>query len=119
MENILYIGLGLLAGILSGAFGIGGGLLLVPALVLLCGFTQHQAQGTTLAVMVPPIGLLAALRYYQAGNVKLAVAAFICAGFFIGGLIGANMVQGLSDPVMKKMFGIFLLIVAVRTILSK
>jgi hypothetical protein len=93
--------------------------LLVPALVLLCGFTQHQAQGTTLAVMVPPIGLLAALRYYQAGNVKLAVAAFICAGFFIGGLIGANMVQGLSDPVMKKMFGIFLLIVAVRTILSK
>jgi uncharacterized membrane protein YfcA len=119
MEKILFILLGLIAGILSGAFGIGGGVILIPALVLLCGFTQHQAQGTTLAILVPPIGFLAALRYYQAGNVKLAVAAFICAGFFIGGLIGANLVQNLSDPVLKKMFGVFLLIVALRTIFAK
>jgi hypothetical protein len=119
MENFLFICLGLAAGILSGVFGIGGGVILIPALVFLCGFTQHQAQGTTLAILVPPIGFLAALKYYQAGNVKLAVAAFICAGFFIGGLIGASLVQNLSDPVLKKMFGVFLLIVALRTIFAK
>ena len=72
-------------------FGIGGGAILIPALVFIFGLTQHQAQGTTLAILVPPIGLLAALRYYQSGNVKLSIAAFVCIGFFIGGLIGANI----------------------------
>jgi len=119
MQNFLFVCLGLAAGILSGMLGIGGGVILIPALVFLCGFTQHQAQGTTLAILVPPIGFLAALKYYQAGNVKLAVAVFICAGFFIGGLIGASLVQNLSDPILKKMFGVFLLIVALHTIFTK
>jgi uncharacterized membrane protein YfcA len=119
MSQFLYIILGLIAGIFGGMFGIGGATILIPALVFLCGLTQHQAQGTTLAIMVPPIGLLAALRYYYSGNVKLGMAGFICLGFFIGGLIGANFVQNISEPVLKKMFGIFLLVVAMNMILGK
>jgi uncharacterized membrane protein YfcA len=119
MQPLLYIVLGLVAGICAGMFGIGGGTILIPALVYLFGLTQHQAQGTTLAIMVPPIGLLAALRYYYSGNVKLGMAGFICVGFFIGGLLGANIVQSLSDPLLKKVFGIFLLVVALNMILTK
>ena len=119
MNQLLYIILGLTAGIFSGIFGIGGGTILIPALVFLFGLTQHQAQGTTLAIMVPPIGLLAAWRYWQAGNVKMSVAAFICAGFFVGGLIGAHFIQEVPDPLLKKMFGVFLLFISLRMILGK
>jgi hypothetical protein len=119
MNQLLYILLGLVAGIFGGMFGIGGGTILVPVLVFLFGLTQHQAQGTTLALMVPPIGLLAALRYYYSGNVKLGMAAFICLGFFVGGLIGAHFVQNWSEPLLKRLFGVFLIFVALRMILSK
>jgi uncharacterized membrane protein YfcA len=119
MDQILYITLGLIAGVFGGMFGIGGGTILIPALVYLFGLTQHQAQGTTLAIMVPPIGLLAALSYWRAGNVKLSIAGFICLGFFIGGLIGANFVQNLSDPLLKRLFGVFLLFVSINMILGK
>lgn len=119
MSQFLYIILGIIAGIFGGMFGIGGGTILIPVLVYLCGLTQHQAQGTTLAIMVPPIGLLAAWRYWQAGNVKISLAAFICIGFFLGGLIGANLIHGVSDPLLKKLFGFYLLFVALRMIFSK
>ncbi len=119
MSQFLYIILGLVAGIFGGMFGIGGGTILIPALVYLFGLTQHQAQGTTLAIMVPPIGLLAAMRYYYSGNVKLGMAALICAGFFIGGLIGAHFIQNLPDLMLKKMFGLFLLLVSLRMIFAK
>lgn len=119
MSQLLYITLGVIAGIFGGMFGIGGGTILIPALVYLFGLSQHQAQGTTLAIMVPPIGLLAALRYWQAGNVKLSMAVFICLGFFIGGLIGANFVQNLSDSLLKRLFGIYLLFVSVEMILGR
>lgn len=119
MNQFLYIILGLIAGICGGMFGIGGATILIPALVFLFGLTQHQAQGTTLAIMVPPIGILAALRYYYSGNVKLGMAGFICLGFFIGGLIGANFVQNLPDPLLKRAFGVFLLFVSIRMILTK
>lgn len=119
MANFLYIILGLAAGILGGMFGIGGGSILIPAMVYLFGMTQHQAQGTSLAIMIPPIGLLAALRYYYSGNVKLGMAAFVCAGFFIGGLIGANLIQNFPDIMLKRLFGIFLFLVAIRMIISK
>ena len=118
MNYTLYIILGLLAGIFGGMFGIGGGTILIPALVFLFGLTQHQAQGTTLAIMIPPIGLLAALRYWQAGNVRLSMAGFICLGFFFGGLIGANFIHNVSDPVLKKLFGIYLLFISIRMIFT-
>ena len=119
MNYILYVALGLVAGVLGGMFGIGGGSILIPALVFFFGLTQHQAQGTTLAIMVPPIGLLAALRYYYSGNVKLGMAGFICAGFLVGGLIGAQLIQNVPDALLKKLFGLFLLIVSLRMILTK
>jgi uncharacterized protein len=119
MNQLLYVLLGLTAGIASGILGIGGGIILVPAMVFLLGLTQHQAQGTTLALMVPPIGLLAALRYYQSGNVKLGIAAFICLGFFFGGLFGASLAQNMPELFLKRLFGIFLLIAAARMILAK
>ena len=114
-----YLGLGLVAGIASGFLGIGGGAILIPVLVCLFGLTQHQAQGTTLAIMIPPIGLLAAWKYYTEGNVKLSVAAFICLGFFAGGLIGAMLVHKVSEPILKKIFGVFLLIISLKMIIGK
>ena len=119
MNYVFYVALGLVAGVLSGIFGIGGGVILIPALVFIFGLTQHQAQGTTLAIMVPPIGLLAALRYYYSGNVKLSMAGFICAGFLVGGLLGAQLIQNVPDALLKKMFGVFLLTISVRMILTK
>jgi len=117
--QVLYIGLGLLAGILGGAFGIGGASIMIPALVYLAGFTQHQAQGTILAAMVPPIGLLAAFRYWQSGNVKISVAALLCVGFFVGGYIGASIVQSIPEMVLKKAFGTLLMAVSLYMIFGK
>lgn len=119
MSVIFYVVLGLVAGIFGGMLGIGGGSVLIPALVYLCGLTQHQAQGTTLAIMVPPIGLLAAWRYWQSGNVKLSIAGFVCAGFFIGGLLGASLIQNIPEAILKKIFGVFLLLVSLKMILGR
>lgn len=119
MMVIACILLGLVAGVFGGLFGVGGATILIPALIFLFGLTQHQAQGTTLAIMVPPIGLLAAWRYYQSGNVKLGMAALICAGFFVGGYLGASVAQNVSELLMKRMFGFFLMIVALKMIFTK
>jgi uncharacterized membrane protein YfcA len=111
--------LGLLAGIASGLIGIGGGLIIIPALVYIFGFSQHLAQGTTLALMVPPIGLLAAWTYYRQGYVDLKVAAFICLGFFIGGLAGARIATALSADILRRVFGLTLFCISVHMIFSK
>jgi uncharacterized membrane protein YfcA len=120
MVNIvLYLLLGLAAGFLSGLIGIGGGIIIIPALVFLFGLSQHQAQGTTLALMVPPIGILAAWTYYSKGFVDLKIAAFICVGFLFGGLFGARLGSGLSNDVLEKVFGVALLLIALKMIFSK
>ena len=119
MNIILYLLLGLLAGTLSGMLGIGGGIIMVPALVFIFGLPQHTAQGTTLALMVPPIGLLAAWTYYKADFVDLKIAAFICIGFFIGGLIGAKCVIGMNETHLRRLFGIVFLIISIKMILTK
>jgi uncharacterized protein len=120
MVNILlYLLLGLVTGILSGLMGIGGAIIIIPTLVLLFGLSQHTAQGTTLALMVPPIGLLAAWTYYQKGFVDLKIAGFICIGFFIGGLLGANLAIGIPEQILKKVFGVLLLAVSIRMIFFK
>ena len=120
MINIIfYLILGLFGGVLSGLIGIGGGTIFVPALIYLFGLTQHQAQGTTLALLIPPIGLLAALTYYKNGYVNLTIAVFICLGFFIGGLAGAKLAVGLSNEILMKIFGFVLLLIALYMIFGK
>lgn len=115
--HVSYILLGLVAGIFSGFMGLGGGIILIPILVYIFGLSQHQAQGTSLAIMVPPITLLAALRYYQSGNVKVAMAIYVAIGFAVGGLVGAHFVQNIPDIVLKKIFGIILLFVALKLVI--
>src|ERR1035437_10005093 len=111
--------LGLTAGYFSGLVGIGGGVIIVPALVLLFGFSQHTAKGTTLALLVPPIGILAAFSYYQKGFVDMRTAILICIGFIIGGFIGGKMAIGLSENLMKKIFAIVLILLGIKMLLYK
>jgi len=109
-----YIVLGLAAGVLSGLVGIGGGVLIVPALVFIFGVTQHQAQGTTLALMVPPIGILAAWTYYKAGYVDLKIAGLIAVGFIAGSLVGSRLAITLSNATLEKFFAIVMILVGVK-----
>jgi uncharacterized membrane protein YfcA len=120
MSDILpYLILGLLAGILSGLIGIGGGIIIVPALVFIFGMTQQQAQGTTLALMVPPVGLLAAWSYYSRGFVNFKIAGLIIIGFFIGGLVGGKLAVGLSSNILQKVFAVALLLISLKMFFSK
>ena len=119
MNILAYLCLGLVAGILSGILGIGGGIIIIPAMVFLFGMSQHQAQGTTLALMVPPIGLLATWVYYKQGFVDLKMAGFICLGFFVGGLLGAELAVGIPEPILKKTFGVVLLLASLKIIFGK
>ncbi len=116
---ISYILLGLVAGVASGLVGIGGGIIIVPALVFIFKFSQHQAQGTTLALMIPPIGILAAWTYYRAGYVDLKVAALICIGFVIGGYFGAKVASIIPDLALEKIFGVVLVITGLYMIFWK
>ena len=119
VQIVLFLLLGLVAGVLSGLVGIGGGTIIIPALVFLFGFTQHKAQGTTLALLVPPIGILAAWTYYKQGFVDLKAAMFIVLGFFLGGLLGARVAVGVPETVLRKVFGVYLLVVAVQMFFGK
>ena len=119
MEIWAYIALGLVAGTLSGLIGIGGGIIIVPALVFIFGFSQHQAQGTTLALMVPPIGILAAWTYYKQGYVDLKAAGLVCLGFFIGGLLGAKGAVSIPSRILEKIFGVALMFISIKMIFSR
>lgn len=116
---LILIVIGLLAGAFSGMVGIGGGVLIIPALIYFLGFSQHQAQGTSLAIMLPPIGLMAAYQYYKAGHVNLTYAIIIAGAFFVGGYIGAKYAVKMPQDVLKKVFGVFLILVALKTIFGK
>ncbi|MEW6041280.1 MAG: sulfite exporter TauE/SafE family protein [Elusimicrobiota bacterium] len=115
----LYLILGLVTGVLGGLLGLAGGVIIVPALVLLFGLSQHQAQGTSLALMLPPIGLLAVLEYYKHGYVNLKIAAFVCIGFFLGGLFGAKAAVSISNNVLQKVFGAALFLISLKMIFFK
>jgi uncharacterized membrane protein YfcA len=119
MNTFLYLLLGLIAGTFSGLFGIGGAIIIIPILVLLFRLSQHTAQGTTLALMVPPIGLLAAWTYYRAGFVNLKIAGLICLGFFIGGLFGARFATQIHEDVLRRLFGVVLFVASIKMIFFK
>jgi uncharacterized membrane protein YfcA len=114
-----YLMLGLLAGVLSGLIGLGGGFIIVPALVFIFGFSQHQAQGTTLALLVPPIGILAAWTYYRQGFVDVKVAALIAAGFVVGSLLGARYAMNISSGTLEKVFGVALVLIGLKMVIGR
>ncbi len=114
---IILICIGLLGGFLSGMIGIGGGIIIVPALVYLLGVSQQSAQGTSIALMLPPIGILAAMNYYKAGSLNVKYALIIAVTFIVGGYLGSKMsLAYLSEAAMKKVFGIILMVVSVKMI---
>jgi uncharacterized protein len=110
--------IGLLAGILSGLIGIGGGIVMIPLLILL-GISQHQAQGTSLAVLAVPVTALAALNYYKEGYLDWRFAAVIAVFFIIGGYFGSKWAVSIDQKMLKKIFGVILLIVAGKMIFGK
>ncbi len=111
---LLLLLVGLVAGMLSSMVGIGGGVVIVPALVLMLGMSQKLAQGTSLALMLPPIGVLAVINYYKQGYVDFKVAGIICLTFIVGSFIGSKIVLGLDAAVVKKIFAVFLMVVALK-----
>lgn len=119
MQIVQFIIVGLIAGVLAGMLGIGGAIFVVPVLVYIYGWEQHMAQGTTLAMLIPPIGILAAWKYYEAGNMDIKVAGILCIGFFFGGFIGGWLANQLPADTLRKAFGVFLLLVSIKMILGK
>ena len=119
MDIVFFVLLGLAAGVFSGLIGIGGAIIIIPSLVLLFGLSQHTAQGTTLALMVPPIGLLAAWVYYRQGFVDLKIAGLICLGFFVGGLLGAKFAVAIPDQLLRKVFGVVLLAASLKMMFGR
>jgi uncharacterized membrane protein YfcA len=116
---LLYIILGLVVGVLSGILGIGGGVVIIPALVFLFGFNQHQAQGTSLALFSLPIAILAANTYYKQGYIDIKIVSLLALGFVFGGLIGSKIGINLPDAVLTKIFGIGLLLISLKMIFAR
>ncbi len=122
MTTLSFIGLlllGIIAGYCSGLVGIGGGVIIVPALILFFGFTQHQAQGTTLALLIPPIGIFAVWNYYEKGYVDIKTAAIICLGFVVGGYLGSRTAVVLSAGLLRRLFAALLVILGIKLFLSQ
>lgn len=118
-EIILLLLVGTAGGMLSGIVGVGGGVILVPSLIFFLGFSQLAAQGTSLAMMVPPVGILSVLNYYQKGYVNLKVAAVLCVGFVLGSYFGSKIAVGLTPAQIRRIFGGVLLFVSIKFILGK
>jgi len=116
---LILIAIGIITGIMAGMLGIGGAVIMIPALVFLMGLSQQAAQGTSLAVMLPPIGIIAAYNYYKAGQVNLKFALILAAAFLIGSYFGSKIALNLPQPLLKKIFGILLLLVAAKMLFSK
>ena len=111
---ILLVIIGLAAGILSGLVGIGGGIIIVPCLVLLLGFTQKQAQGTSLAVLLLPIGVLAVMQYYKQGQIKINTALVVALAFVVGGYLGSKIAISFDEQRLKKIFAVTLMLIAIK-----
>lgn len=111
---ILFIAIGLAAGVLAGLFGIGGGIVIGPALILLAKFSPQTAAGTSLGAILLPVGALGAWEYYRRGNLDIAAALWIALGLLFGAWVGAKLAQTLSGPQLQKAFAIFLVLIAIR-----
>ena len=107
---------GLAAGILSGLVGIGGGIIIVPALVYFLGFSQHEAQGTSLGLLLLPVGILAVMNYYKKGFLDIKVVAIMCVAFFMGAYLGSKISLNISEDKLKKFFAVVLILIAGKMI---
>jgi uncharacterized membrane protein YfcA len=116
---LILILIGILTGFMAGMLGIGGAIIMIPALVFFMGLSQQTAQGTSLAVMLPPIGILAAYNYYKAGQVNIKFALILAAAFLVGSYFGSRLALEIPQNLLKKIFGILLLAVAAKMMLSK
>jgi uncharacterized protein len=116
---MILIVIGIITGIMAGMLGIGGAIIMIPALVFLLGISQQTAQGTSLAVMLPPVGIIAAFNYYKAGHVNIRFAIILAVFFLVGSYFGSKLALTLPQAVLKKIFGILLLLVAAKMLLSK
>lgn len=115
---IILLLIGLTAGIFSGLVGLGGGIIIIPALIFLLGVDQHTAQGTSLALMLPPIGLLAAINYYRSGAININYALIIAASFFIGGYFGSKIALTLPEAAVRKVFALFMILMGIKMLLG-
>ena len=115
----ILIVIGLAAGILGGVAGVGGGVIIIPALIFLLGMSQFEAQGTSLAMMIPPIGALAAMNYYKQGYINWKYAIILALFFFIGGYIGSKMALSIPQNIVKKGFAVFIILVGIKMLVSK
>jgi uncharacterized protein len=111
---LILIVIGLITGAVGGMLGIGGALILIPALVYFMGFSQHEAIGTSLAVMLPPIGLFAAYNYYKAGQVNIKYALIIAAAFMIGSYFTSRLALKMPENLIRKIFSVFIILIAIR-----
>ena len=120
MEDIIiYLLIGAAAGILSGLFGIGGGVIIIPALVVLEGFSQLKAQGTSLVALLPPVGILAFFEYYKRGYTDVYAGIIICIAMVISAKFGAEFANTLPMDVLRKAFGIFVITIGIKTFFGK
>ena len=119
MDIAICLAIGLLAGVCGGLFGIGGGIVVVPGLVCLLGFQQHRAQGTSLAALLAPIGILGAFAYAKTGAVDWKAATLIALGFIFGALGGARIAIGMDEVTMRRIFAGFLVVLAVQLLMKK
>jgi uncharacterized membrane protein YfcA len=119
-QNIAVISLiGMAAGLLSGLLGLGGAIIIIPALIMLLGFSQQMAQGTALMMMVLPVGALAAFQYYQKGFVDVKAALIMAVFFFVGGYLGARFATNIPQDILKKSFAVMLVLIAVKMFFQK
>lgn len=119
IQICILVGIGILAGGLSGVFGIGGGIIIIPLLVMMLGFSQKMAQGTTLVMLLPPIGILAVINYYKIGQIKLNAALLLAIGFMVGSYVGSYYIEKIPDLLLKRLFAAYLLVVSVRMLFAK
>jgi uncharacterized protein len=116
---VILIIVGILSGLLAGIFGVGGAIIVIPALVFILGFSQHEAQGTSLAFMLPPVGILATWNYWKAGQVNWKIALILSLTFVVGSYLGSHFSINMSDKLLRRLFGILMILVAIKMIFSK
>lgn len=119
MTFLILVVIGLAAGFLGGLVGLGGAIILIPAMVMFLAMDQRMAQGTTIAIMLPPIGLFAAFNYYRAGYVNIKYALIIAAVFMIGGYLGSKLALNIPATTLKKIFAVVLVLMAAKMALTK